>query len=294
MKTLIKFLDKYNITYSIQDNIIVSDDINLYNNKLTELPESIGNLKCNYLDLSNNKLTELPESFGNIKCNNINLSKNKLTELPESIGNIKCNNLDLSYNKLTELPESFGNLKCNFINLYKNKLTSLPESIGNLKCNILDLSYNELTSLPEHKNFDEFEIGIDYIYCDGILTHYESIKYVGEYKVYVGYNDNFVVTKDDKVFAHGMSIRQGISDLLFKLSDRNKSDYENLTLDDILPLEEAIVMYRVLTGACSYGVEQFMKDKEFNKTISIREIDKVIGDSYGSKQFREFFKIKDK
>ena len=225
MKDLIKFLDKYNVTYTIEGDYIIADNI----------------------DLSNKNITELPESIGNIKCNNLYLNYNNLTSLPESIGNIKCNNLYLSYNKLT--------------------------------------------SLPNYERFKEIEIGDDYLYCDGILTHYESIKNIGEYKVYIGYNDNVVVTKDDKIFAHGMSIKQGIRDLLFKLSNRDKSDYEDLDIDSELEIEEAIIMYRAITGACSYGVEQFMEGREFSNKISIKEIGELIGNEYGSREFREFFKL---
>jgi hypothetical protein len=34
-----------------------------------------------------------------------------------------------------------------------------------------------------------------------------------------------------------------------------------------------------------------MTGKKFNKTISLNEINDIIGDEYGSKSFREFFKF---
>ena len=67
MKELIKFLDKYNISYTVEGDYVIADNIKFSNNNLTELPESFGNIKCNNIDLSNNKITELPESFGNLK-----------------------------------------------------------------------------------------------------------------------------------------------------------------------------------------------------------------------------------
>ncbi len=86
MKELIKFLDKYNISYTVEGDYVIADNIKFSNNNLTELPESFGNIK-----FSNNNLTELPESFGNIKGGDILFlnSDNKITELPESFGNLK-------------------------------------------------------------------------------------------------------------------------------------------------------------------------------------------------------------
>ncbi len=53
------------------------------------------------LDLRNNQLTTLPESIGNLtKLKYIKLDDNQLTTLPESIGNLtQLNQLDL--NKIT-------------------------------------------------------------------------------------------------------------------------------------------------------------------------------------------------
>jgi hypothetical protein len=311
MNELIEFLDKYNVVYEVEGDLVVAGVVNLNSNYLTSLPESFGNIKCDWLNLSKsnltslpesfgnikcdwlnlsyNNLTKLPESFGNIKCNCLNLGNNNLTKLPESFGNIKCDRLDLSNNNLTNLPESFGNVKCNRLYLYNNKLTSLPESFGNIKCNRLDLDYNNLTEFPKVRKFDEIEITDEYVYCDKILTWFDKVKKINEYTVYVGYFNNFVVTKDNEVFAHSKSIRQGVSDLLFKLSDRDAEKYKSIDLDEQIPIEQAIVMYRTITGACSYGVESFMKGKEFSETISVNEIMDIIGNQYGSVEFKEFF-----
>jgi hypothetical protein len=355
MNELIEFLDKYNVVYEVEGDLVVAGVIDLGDNKLTslpesfgsikcdwldlgfnyltslpesfgnikcnrlelsfnrltklpesfgnvkcnrldldynnlvELPESFGNVKCNWLDLSNNNLTNLPESFGNVKCGNLYLYFNKLTNLPESFSNIKCDWLDLSNNKLTSLPKSFGNIKCNCLNLGNNKLTSLPESFGNVKCNNLDLYFSNLTEFPEVRKFDEIEITDEYIYCDKTLTWFDEIKKVNEYTIYVGCFDDFVVTKDNEVFAHGKSIRQSISDLLFKLSDRDTEKYKSIDLNEQIPIEQAIVMYRTITGACSYGVESFMENKKFSETISVNEIMDIVDNQYGSVEFKEFF-----
>ena len=122
-------------------------------NKLTTLPESIGNLKSlQKLDLDWNELTTLPESIWNLKSLEILiLSKNKLRTLPELIGNLSSlEKLNLEDNQLTTLPESIGNLtSLQILDLRSNKLTTLPESIGDLKSlQTLYLDYNQFATLP--------------------------------------------------------------------------------------------------------------------------------------------------
>jgi leucine-rich repeat protein SHOC2 len=133
--------------------------LDLSGQKLTELPDSIGDLDSLVeLDLSNNQLTCLPDSIGNLtKLTRLNLESNRLTRLPESIGNlVKLTVLNIYRNRLTELPESIGNLTkitqlrpCK-AGSAKGSLKKLPESIGNLsKLNRLSLQRCQLNELPE-------------------------------------------------------------------------------------------------------------------------------------------------
>jgi leucine-rich repeat protein SHOC2 len=51
-------------------------------NRLTSLPESIGNLtRLSYLDLEGNQIRELPESMANLRIVELNLNDNPLTDL---------------------------------------------------------------------------------------------------------------------------------------------------------------------------------------------------------------------
>jgi internalin A len=122
--------------------------------KLTELPESIGKLKqLKSLKISYHKLTTLPDSLRQLtQLTELNLSDNQLTTLPDSLGQLtQLTELDLSENQLTTLPDWLGQLtQLTVLNLSHNQLTSLPPSLGQLtQLQSLNLSNNQLTTLPD-------------------------------------------------------------------------------------------------------------------------------------------------
>jgi hypothetical protein len=125
----------------------------LYSNKLTKILDSIGKLtNLTQLWLYSNQLTELPNSIGQLtNLTWLNIGQNKLIELPDSIRQLT--NLTYLYihtNQLTQLPNFIGqliNLTC--LSTYDNQLTQLPDSIGQLtNLTKLDIRSNQLTQLP--------------------------------------------------------------------------------------------------------------------------------------------------
>src|SRR5690606_16557512 len=84
------------------------------------------------LNLDDNNLNTLPESIGNLKAlKEIKLYNNNLNTLPESIGNLKAlKKLDISNNNLSILPDSIAKLKAlGSLSLYDNQLTDLPDRV---------------------------------------------------------------------------------------------------------------------------------------------------------------------
>ena len=113
----------YNI-YNLPDNLTVSSDLDLRDNKLTSLPKG---LKVGgYLNLAFNKLTSLPEGLE--VEGSLTLWGNDLTSLPKDlkVGGY----LDLWSNKLTSLPK--GLKVGGYLNLSRNNFPKgykLPDTV---------------------------------------------------------------------------------------------------------------------------------------------------------------------
>ena len=126
--------------------------------------------------------------------------------------------------------------------------------------------------------------------ADGITKAIKRVKKVSDTeKVYFLEDDTFCAQKD-MTFAHAKSLKMALFDLRFKLSDRDMSDYKGLALDDKLSFEDAVTCYRVITGACSGGVEDFLERKSINKNeFTIGEIIDLTKGEYAGSTFARFF-----
>ena len=131
-----------------------------------------------------------------------------------------------------------------------------------------------------------------YIKCDGVFNVVVShkgnvyqVKDIGKDKIY------YLVGDGNGKWAHGSSIQEAKRDLIYKISNRDKSRYKNLNLDSILSYEEAIECYRVITGACAAGTRGFIENKLSVKkdSYTISEIIKLTDGEYGNNEFKKFF-----
>ena len=253
---------------------------------LKSLPANITFNVGGYLDL--NSLKSLPANITFNVGGYLGLSS--LKELPENITfNVGG---ELWLDSLKSLPE---NITFNVgRNLYINSLKSLSNSYNiSLKGGIY-IEDKDILSKVVYKKLAEddimyFENGfilVDGIYCK-VLKNHEGIKKCQ----YLGSTKEFYIVSSNGKHSHGETIEEAKKDLIYKISNRDKSSYKNLTKTSILSFEEAVECYRVITGACFFGTKNFIET--FNvpqKDYSIKEIIKLTQNQYGSNTFKNFFK----
>ena len=263
LKEIELFAEKHNLTVKqLIDGELIQGD--LYLRSLTTLP---GNTTFNvggHLDLDN------------------------LTTLPENTTFNVGGYLDLR--SLTTLP---GNTTFNVGgSLYLGSLTTLPENTTFNVGGYLDL--RSLITLPENTyhifNGVIFESnGKKYIKADNILSEVLS-KRGNVYHIRIfGSTKQTILITDGKNWSHGETLKEAKDDLIYKITDRKKSDYESYDLQSVLNFEEAVKCYRTITGACSQGTKNFVKTINIKKQYTISEIIKLTIGQYGNRSFSEFF-----
>jgi len=124
----------------------------------------------------------------------------------------------------------------------------------------------------------------------------KKIKMINEDTNTIIDNVGFVVADGNGNFAHGKTIKEAKKSLLYKISNRDTSQYKDLTLNSTLTFGEAIKMYRVITGACEFGTKNFINQNKIDekKIYTIKEIINITSGQYGNQKLQEFFKCKTK
>ena len=275
--------------------------LDLRDTSITALPEG---LKVGgYLDLEGTQITALPEGLA--VGGDLYLSHTPITALPEGLAVDGW--LDLRYTPITALPE--GLTVGGSLDLSGTQITALPE--GLTVGGYLDLRRTPITALPEelkvgsyifsnnpnikkllkHVLKDGDYVPGKYLYADGILTHVKNRRKSGAYTYYLGKIKGRNVVSDGTYWAHCRTLREGVADLLYKhAADRGAEQYRHLTLDSVLPFDEAVTMYRVITGACQAGTQQFIERlPELKEAYSVREMIELTRGQYGADKFAEFF-----
>jgi hypothetical protein len=171
---------------------------------------------------------------------------------------------------------------------------SAVSSITNGKMNVIISKEGQAIQTPPHLTIDGFIVdgmynGDPYIIADGILS--EVINKKGDvYKVINhGENRQSYIVKNGDVYSHGKTIKQAREDLIYKLSDRDTSKYDDITMDTVLTKEECIQMYMVITGACSSGMKYFVNNQtDVKDEYTVAEIVKLTQGQWNHNELVEF------
>lgn len=207
-----------------------------------------------------------------------------ITALPDGLQ--VGGNLDLEGTNITALPSGLV-VAYNFY-IRDTGISALPDDLT-----IGGEIYTDERRLatPPHILRDGDYVEGKYIYVDGILTSIKKTRKVQGYTLYIGKAKNNNVVSDGKNYAHCKTLREGIADLLFKTAkDRGAEQYKGLTLDSVVKTDEAIAMYRIITGACKQGTQQFLNSlRELKDAYTVREIIDLTKGRYGADVFKRFF-----
>ena len=307
---------------SLPDNLIVGGSLYLNNTGIKSLPNNLTVGGC--LDLSDTRIKSLPNSLTvgrSLYLNNtgikslpdnltvrrsLELRDTRITSLPDNL-TVGCV-LDIRDTRIKFLPDNLT--VGDSLDLRGTGITSLPDSLA--VDGVIDIRDTRITdnveanttlSREQQKKIHNLENmalfwernGERYIKADGIFSVIDS-HHGNVYKVHqLGQEDKpfYLITDGDNNWAHGATLAEAKADLIYKINDRDTSEYENLTLDDTLSYEEAIVAYRTITGACSIGTKDFIENRlpsPHKDKYTIRDIIKLTEKEYGGKTFTKLFK----
>jgi methionine salvage enolase-phosphatase E1 len=146
-----------------------------------------------------------------------------------------------------------------WLDLSNTNITSLPDNLtvgGSLDLRNTNIK-DKTAERRKIKGFFEGKYKPNaWLYCDGMLIHVKRKKKIGNYTYYVGKIPSINVVFDGEHYAHCESLKQGILDLEFKKAkNRGAEQYNSLTLESVLTYDEAIIAYRIITGACQAGTQ---------------------------------------
>ena len=200
--------------------------------------------------------------------------------------------LDLSGTQITSLPDNLT--VGGWLDLRGTQITSLPENLtvgGSLDLNgtPIESKEEEKKKVRSLKNGDYGEG--KYLYCDDTLIHVKRKKKIGEYTYYVGKIKGMNAIYDGENYAHCKDFKDGVNDLAFKKAkDRGADQYMDYTMDTVVSFEDAKTMYRIITGSCKAGTEQFVNGlRSVKEQYTVREIIEITKNAYRGDVFKSFF-----
>lgn len=290
----------------LPDNLTVRGSIDLKNSAITELCNNLTVGKS--LILKNSRITQLPENL--TVGDNLNLSYTGITHLPDSL--TVGGRLVLSGTNIAKLPDNLT--VGDSLSIQNTEVSQLPRNLTVGWCLILNdmvdisklpndltvgdriyLDGNNITDICKvnHKAPERFVWrNGKYIKADDIFSKVISHKgnvykicWIGEEK------ERYLVTNGTGKWAHGDTLQEAKNDLIYKISNRDKSAYKHLNLESELTFEEAIEAYRVITGACSAGTKMFVENniKKRKDKYTIADIIRITRGQYKNYEFACFF-----
>lgn len=198
--------------------------------------------------------------------------------------------LNLRESKIKKLPENL--IVEDFIDLNETEITEIPNSLvvkGEFLCSSL-MSIKR--GKPCRKRIFELQVVFDrFICCNRRLIEFKRVTKKLGYTIYVGVDKLKNVVVDGRYYSVCSSIKSGILDVMYK-KNRDKAEelYGDYTLDTYVNINQVIVFYRTVTGACRKGSEQFLESLNYpDRQVTVREIIQITRGQPFSDRLELFF-----
>lgn len=118
---------------------------------------------------------------------------------------------------------------------------------------------------------------------DGITIKYSRKASFKDRKL-VG--DKYYIATSGDHNAHGESIEMALSDLSFKTADRDVSVYKNMGMETVKTPYEWATIYRIITGACNLGTQDFITNQgDLKGQYKLSEVIEKTKGHFGSDRF---------
>ncbi len=149
-----------------------------------------------------------------------------------------------------------------------------------------------------HIEFNQKELSYEtylkrgYLKADGIISKviaHKKFKTIEVFEVEQRFEKSFVVKKG-QTFSHGKTIKEAKESLKYKISSRDTSEFKKWNLKTVATQAKMIEAYRVITGACEFGVRDFCQGKKLPSKLSVANVIELTNGKYGNEKFQEFFK----
>jgi hypothetical protein len=257
----------------------------LWLGSVTELVEGFNPIVGSSLWM--NSVAELIAGFNPIVGSS--LSMNSVTELIDGFNPTVGGNLWMD--SVIKLVEGFNPIVGGYLWLssVKKLIEGFNPSVGGrLRMNsVTDQDSISFTQI--NGSFVDFKNG--FVKCDGIFMEVDSHRG----NVWIGHKVGskekiFLVTDGNQKYSHGETLKEAKEDLIFKVDGRRPDDFKHLTQESVLKMSEAVTAYRVVTGACGFGVKDYIKNRlpKEKEEFSMAEVIELTKDEYGGRRFSAF------
>jgi hypothetical protein len=252
---------------------------------VTSLPDGFNPTVGGYLYLGS--VTSLPDGFNPTVGGDLDLGS--VTSLPDGFNPTVGGYLDLG--SVTSLPDGFNPTVGGY--LYLGSVTSLPDGFnptvggdliwaGGRKRIGANVQRPEIELTWQNGKYKK----VDGIFCEMMHPHPHTVAGFEVFKLKrVNRNEYLFLAKQGSKYAHGKTIEKAVEDLRFKIV-AEKLKKEPINKDTIITRNH----YRVITGACEFGVNEWMKKNNVTKEeITAEELIPILEktNAYGLERFKK-------